>query len=111
VPATPETRHLVGERELEALGRAWLVNVSRGSIVDETALVRALQHGELLGAGLDVFETEPLPACSPLWDLPNVVITPHDAGLSTRYGERLADLFRENLAAFGGQGSWRNRIV
>ena len=62
-------------------------------------------------AGLDVFEIEPLPEESPLWDLPNVVMTPHIAGASPHYGRRLADLFRRNLAAFAGEAEWVNRVV
>ncbi|RPI22083.1 MAG: D-2-hydroxyacid dehydrogenase, partial [Actinobacteria bacterium] len=84
----------------------------RGSVVDEQALIQALQSGSLLGAGLDVFEEEPLPSDSPLWDMPNVVITPHTAGATPRYGERLAHIFRRNLRAFRGEGvSWVNRVV
>lgn len=112
MPGSDETKHLIGAAELEALGAGWLVNVGRGSVVDEQALIAALQHGELRGAGLDVFEVEPLPSDSPLWDMPNVVITPHTAGDTPRYGERLARIFRKNLSAFRGEGTpWVNRVV
>lgn len=111
LPGGAETRHLVGEAELEALRGGWLVNVGRGPVVDEPALIAALQRGVLAGAALDVFETEPLPADSPLWDLPGVLISPHMAGSSPRYGERLAALFARNLAAYRGEGEWENRVV
>jgi phosphoglycerate dehydrogenase-like enzyme len=65
----------------------------------------------LAGAALDVFATEPLPADSPLWELPGVIISPHMAGASPRYGERLAALFARNLMAYRGQGEWVNRVV
>jgi phosphoglycerate dehydrogenase-like enzyme len=112
IPGSPETFHLISSDELEALGAGWIVNVGRGSVVDEAALVRALEDGQLRGAGLDVFEEEPLPSDSPLWDMPNVVITPHSAGNTPRYGERLAGIFARNLAAFTGAGTpWINRVV
>lgn len=112
LPGSDETTHLVGAEELEALGSGWLVNVGRGSVVDEQALAVALTDGKLRGAGLDVFEVEPLPDGSPLWGLPNVVITPHSAGNTPRYGERLARIFRTNLHVHtGGDGSWINRVV
>jgi phosphoglycerate dehydrogenase-like enzyme len=111
LPGGDATRHLVGEAELEALRGGWLVNVGRGPVVDEVALVAAMQLGVLAGVALDVFETEPLPADSPLWSLPGVLITPHMAGSSPRYGERLAALFTRNLAAYRGMGAWENRVV
>jgi len=77
-----------------------LVNVARGSVVDEAALVDALRRGVIAGAGLDVFEEEPLPASSPLWALPNVILTPHVSGATPRYLERALDLFVENLARY-----------
>ena len=111
LPHDEGTRGLVGAEELEALSGGWLINVGRGSVVDEEALIAALVDGTLLGAGLDVFGEEPLPSSSPLWTLPNVVITPHAAWSSDRLAARLVDLFAENLAAFGGSGEWRNLIV
>ena len=81
LPTAPATDRVVDARRLALLPRkAWLVNVGRGSTVDEDALVEALRAGELAGAALDVTRTEPLPVDSPLWDLPNVIITPHGAG-------------------------------
>jgi phosphoglycerate dehydrogenase-like enzyme len=77
-PLTPETHHLIGAAELDCMKpTAILVNVGRGPVVDEAALIQALERKQISAASLDVFETEPLPAESPLWDLPNVLISPH----------------------------------
>jgi len=79
---------------------AYLYNIARGAVVDQAALVDALRSGQLAGAGLDVFEHEPLPEDSPLWDLDNVILTPHVAGLTPHYFERAAALFAENVDRF-----------
>lgn len=101
VPLTPQTRKLIGEAELRAMKpSAYLVNISRGGTVDEAALVKALRQGWIAGAGLDVFEEEPLPANSPLYDLDNVILSPHVAGFTLRYDERASDLFAENLRRY-----------
>jgi phosphoglycerate dehydrogenase-like enzyme len=101
LPLTPATRHFIGEAELRALKPdAYLVNIARGPIVDEDALIRALQQGWIAGAGLDVFEEEPLPGDSPLWHLENVLISPHVAGFTPRYDERATALFAQNLARY-----------
>jgi len=101
LPLTKDTHHLIGETELRALkGSAILVNIGRGGLVDEPALVRALQEGRLAGAGLDVFETEPLPETSPLWGLENVIITPHTSGDTPYYDERALEIFLENLRCY-----------
>jgi phosphoglycerate dehydrogenase-like enzyme len=98
VPLTPETVQLIGRAELKAMKpSAYLVNIARGPIVDGAALVQALDQGWIAGAGLDVFEQEPLPAGSPLWNLENVLISPHVAGFTPRYDERATALFAENL--------------
>jgi phosphoglycerate dehydrogenase-like enzyme len=109
-PAAPDKRWLVGEDELTRLGAGWIVNVGRGSLIDELALVAALTTGRLRGAALDVTATEPLPAESPLWDMANVVITAHNAGDSPGYGPRWGALLQQNLAAFDGAGEWINRV-
>jgi phosphoglycerate dehydrogenase-like enzyme len=101
VPLTRATHHLIDARRLGRMrAGAFLYNVSRGAIVDEAALVDALRAGKLAGAGLDVFEEEPLPATSPLWELDNVILTPHVAGLTPLYFERTAALFADNLDRF-----------
>lgn len=101
LPLTRDTRHLIGETELRAMKRsAVLVNIGRGGLIDEGALVRALQEGQIAGAGLDVFETEPLPAESPLWRLENVIITPHTSGDTPHYDERALTIFLENLRRY-----------
>ena len=111
VPLTDATRHLIGADELRAMRpSAFLVNIARGGIVDEAALVRALQEGWIDSAGLDVFSEEPLPADSPLWHLENVTLTPHVAGLSPRYNERAVDLFVENLRRYLAGESLLNQI-
>jgi phosphoglycerate dehydrogenase-like enzyme len=103
VPLTPATIHMIGEDELRAIKPgAYLVNIARGPIVDEAALVRALREGWIGGAGLDVFEQEPLPPDSPLWDLENALLSPHVAGFTPHYDERAAALFAQNLARYIG---------
>ncbi len=100
-PHTSETEDLVGENELALLARgAVVVNVARGALLDETALIRALRSGHLAGAALDVFAEEPLPADSPLWDMPNVIVSPHSASTSDRENGRITDLFCENLRRY-----------
>ena len=97
LPATPDTRHAVDAKVLALLpAHAWLVNVGRGATVDEAALLAAIRAERLAGAALDVFETEPLPPDSPLWDEPNIIVSPHAAG-----GRPIgaADLIVHNLAA------------
>ena len=110
LPGGPDTDGVIDRRVLGALGGGWFVNVGRGNVVSEEDLLWALDHG-LAGAGLDVFDEEPLPETSPLWEHPRVVITPHIAGLSPGYGPRLAEILEFNLEAFHGRGEWRNRIV
>src|SRR5207248_142293 len=95
------TRGMLDAQALERIKPgAVLVNVGRGTVIDEPALVQALRKGRLSGAALDVFATEPLPAQSPLWDLPNVLITPHTAALSVRENERIVQLFIKNLRRY-----------
>ena len=100
-PHTPETKRLIGRREIDAIKRgAFLVNVSRGKMIDDQAVIEALQDGRLGGAALDVFTTEPLEPESPYWDLPNVIVTPHTSGSMQDYWTPLVALFSENLRRF-----------
>jgi phosphoglycerate dehydrogenase-like enzyme len=101
VPLTPETVGLLGEAELALLRpTSMIVNVSRGRVIDEAALTRALTEGRLAFAALDVFASEPLGRTSPLFDLPNVLLTPHVSGHFAGYVARATDLFIENLARY-----------
>ena len=101
VPLTPSSRGLISARELALLRPgAVVINVSRGPIIDENALIEGLQSGHLGGASLDVFRVEPLPADSPLWEMPNVMVTPHVSGTHDHVSEYTTDLFLENLARY-----------
>lgn len=101
VPLTPETRGLVGRNVFKQMkAGAFLVDLSRGGVVDHGALLEALQDKRLAGAMLDVYPVEPLPENSPLWDMPNVLLSPHIAGASGAYFERATVLFRENLRRY-----------
>jgi D-2-hydroxyacid dehydrogenase (NADP+) len=101
LPLTRETVHIIGEAQLKMMKpTAYLINISRGAIIDEAALIRALKNNWIAGAGLDVFETEPLPSSSPLWDLPNVVMTPHIAGQRKDYDLQITRLFCKNLRRY-----------
>ena len=98
-PLTNATRGMFDREAFDAMRPgAWFVNVGRGDVVDEAALVAALQSGRLGGAGLDVFAVEPLPADSPLWTIPNVIITPHSSGGTLRADRRAIELFIANFA-------------
>lgn len=98
---TPQTRHLIGADELAQMKpTAYLINIGRGGLIDEAALAAALREEKIAGAGLDVFEKEPLPPESPLWEMENVLITPHNAGNSPRSHERMMELFCENLRRY-----------
>jgi len=100
-PLTRETQGLIGERELRVMKEtAYIINIGRGAIIQEQALIRALQEGWIAGAGLDVFELEPLPEDSPLWDMENVIVTPHYAGLTPYYADRVVEIFTENLRRY-----------
>jgi phosphoglycerate dehydrogenase-like enzyme len=101
VPLTPENEKLVNAEVLAAMKpSAYLINVARGKVVDEAALIEAVRTGTIAGAGIDVFENLPLPPESPLWDLENVFITPHIGGQSDQYEENLMSILKPNLQAF-----------
>jgi len=100
-PLTPETKGMIGREQLSLMRPgARLMNLGRGALVDEHALIQALAGGRLAGAALDVFEQEPLPRTSPLWDMPEVILTPHTSGLGPRYWERALEQFTGNLRRF-----------
>ena len=111
LPLTPKTKNLFSKKTFEAMKpSAFFINVSRGPVVNETDLVAALKDGLIGGAGLDVFCEEPLPESSPLWDAPNLIITPHHAASSPRYMERAIHVFTENLRAYPDTASMFNLI-
>jgi len=110
-PLTPETESLIDESALAAMKPdAWLVNVARGRLVDDHALIRALSDGRIGGAALDAFRDEPLPPTSPLWTLPNVIVTPHTSWSSGRVLDRSIDLFCDNLRRFRAGEPLRNVV-
>jgi phosphoglycerate dehydrogenase-like enzyme len=97
-PRTPDTYHLINAKTLELMKpTAYLINVTRGGIVDESALAAALSQGQIAGAALDVTEEEPLPEDSPLWDAPNLILTPHNAGMSQHRPRQQFEFFCEQL--------------
>lgn len=111
LPLTPETNNLIGEEELLTMKpTAYLINIGRGNIVDETALTRALEENWIAGAGLDVFVTEPLPVESRLWELPNVVFSPHVAGEIEDYDLQATRLFADNLRRYLSGKRLRNVV-
>lgn len=108
-PLTPETAGLIGAGELARMKpAAVLVNVARGPVVDEAALIEALREGRIAGAALDVFEQEPLPAESPLWEMANVLVSPHVSGNTPDYYGGAVDIFVENLRRFRAGEPLRN---
>ena len=100
-PLTQDTRNLLGPSELAVFKpTAYLIDIGRGGVIDQAALITALREHKLAGAALDVFPEEPLPADSPLWKLPNVILSPHIAGYSSAYDARAVALFAENLTRY-----------
>jgi len=100
-PNTPETHQIINERILSAMKpTAFLINIARGELIDEEALMDALRSGQIAGAGLDAFCQEPLPQDHPFWRMKNVIVTPHVGGMSDIYAEQVLPIFRENLHRF-----------
>ena len=111
LPLTPDTKDLFDTARFAAFKKgARFINVGRGELVSEPALIAALQSGHIAGAGLDVFATEPLPADSPLWDFDNVIVTPHSSGGSTTSGLRAEKIFVENLRRYINNEPMRNEV-
>ena len=101
LPLTEHTRKFIGTKEIAAMRPgAYIVNIGRGEVIDETALIEALKAGKIGGAGLDVFEKEPLPKESPIWDIENVILTPHMSGANRGYVDKACTLFADNLRRF-----------
>jgi len=111
VPLTPESKHLIGEKELRRMRpTAFLINPARGALVNETALIHALQERWIAGAALDAFTVEPLPPDSPFYCMPNVFLTPHMSAHTEKLWERCADVFCENLERFLNGRSLLNQV-
>lgn len=112
-PLTPETEDLIDANALSLMKpSARLINVARGKVVDEEALISALQEGKIAAAALDVTREEPLPHTSPLWSMPNVLLTPHTAGETSRYEDNVLDILMENLERlWRGESNLRNQVV
>ena len=101
LPHTPETRHIINAAAFDAMKpTACLINVSRGALIDEDALIAAMRAGRIAGAGLDVTAVDPIPRDSPLWDLPNTIITPHIATESVKMSDAVVDFWCENVRRF-----------
>lgn len=111
VPLTAETHHMMDQAAFDAMKRgAYFINIGRGGTVDQEALITALRSGTLAGAGLDVFEEEPLPPDSPLWTMDNVLLTPHASGATPQYNERAFAIFLDNLQRYQAGAELRNVI-
>lgn len=111
LPLTDATEQIIGREELERMRRsAYLYNIGRGALIDQDALIAALREGRIAGAGLDVTEPEPLPPDSPLWDLPNVIITGHTAGTTPLLWDRGIELLIDNLRRFLADEELRNVV-
>ncbi len=111
LPLNQHTRGIIGQAELDSMKKtAFLVDFGRGGIIDPTALLTTLRERRIAGAALDVFAEEPLPANNPLWKMPNVIISPHIAGISPNYDERAMALFSENLKRYLSDAALLNRF-
>ncbi|MFD1569000.1 D-2-hydroxyacid dehydrogenase [Halorubrum laminariae] len=112
VPLTDETEGMIDRRVFDAMpDDAYLINVARGGVVDQSALVSALEAGDIAGAALDVFEREPLPETSALWEMDEVIVTPHCAAFTHRYGEHVASIVRENVRRARAGEALTNRVL
>ncbi|MFU8866447.1 D-2-hydroxyacid dehydrogenase [Natronococcus sp.] len=112
VPHTPATDDMLSDAEFEAMREdAYVINVARGPVVDEDALVEALEGDVIAGAGLDVFETEPLPEESPLWDFDDVIVFPHKGSATNRYHLDIAELVAENVDRYQSDEELKNRVA
>lgn len=111
-PLTPETENMFGEKQFQAMSEeCYFINIARGQIVQDQALLKALNKGWIRGAAIDTFREEPLPASSPFWNTPNLIITPHLGGRSPKYMERAMEIFRFNLDVYlNGQGEMKNIV-
>ncbi len=111
LPLTPETRGLISSARIARMKpSAYLINIARGEVIDQGALIEALKRGAIAGAALDVFAEEPLPPSSPLWKLENAVLTPHIAGGSPKYFNRIVSIFADNLERYLGGQSLNNQV-
>ena len=111
VPLTAETEEMIDAEVFAAMREnAYLINVARGSVVDQRALVRALDDGEIAGAALDVFETEPLPESSPLWEMDEVIVTPHAGSATRQYGDHVASIVAESVSRLRAGEEPVNRV-
>jgi len=111
IPMTQQTHHMIGAAELQLMKPdSYIVNIGRGGTIDEAALIAALESGKIAGAGLDVFETEPLPEDSPLWNMDNVIITAHYSGSTPKYNDRAMEIFLENLERYRANQPLRNVV-
>ncbi|MBB6646650.1 D-2-hydroxyacid dehydrogenase [Halobellus ruber] len=112
VPLTDDTRGLIDADVLAAMREdAYLINVARGAVVDQSALIDAVNGGSIAGAALDVFETEPLPESSPLWGMDEVIVSPHCAGFTDRYHEHVGSIVAENVDRIRADEDLLNRVV
>ena len=111
VPLTAETHHMMNQVAFDAMKRgAYFINIGRGGTVDQEALITALRSGTVAGAGLDVFEEEPLSPDSPLWEMDNVLLTPHASGATPQYNERAFAIFLDNLQRYQAGAELRNVV-
>lgn len=111
LPFTAETNHIIKEREFKRMkSSSYFINISRGQVVDQTALIHAIREGWIAGAGLDVFDMHPLPETSPLWDFPQVIITPYISASSPHTMKRAMNFFHENLLRFSRNAPLINQV-